>query len=411
MNLYVRPARQDNRLIEELTAPVRSGLKFLDSRKPPLHGLVVDATVAAGSEDFRKTAEAAGIPLLIDPLTTLLQDEQAPDNPWAQLPFAHPEVAPVETLSSGAVQDELIDRSIRFQLDHGASALVAPYLFAKSADDPAWRAQLNMNKRLAAYLAQEGITVPVIPVLAGALRTFGPTATWTRGVDAFLSSLAGMNVRTLGLALSASRSSKGDNPDRLGSYLATVRHLANVTPVLAWRQGQYGLATLAAGATGYQTAARSDDRCDFGEFSRNRRPSENPTSFVTQKRIFLAPFGRSVSGKAAQALVDSRHMRGRLACMDSNCCTNGKTDMFENWRQHNLRARARQIDELAAMPDAAWRLNFVARQAEHAAADARTANQVLADAGIPERIPEASFRSLAKVADAMRADAAGRTSA
>lgn len=59
------------------------------------------------------------------------------------------------------------------------------------------------------------------------------------------------------------------------------------------------------------------------------------------------------------------------------------------------------------MPDTAWRLNHIARQAERAADDARAANEVLAKAGIADRLPEASFRALTTVTDAMR-DMSGR---
>jgi len=76
--------------------------------------------------------------------------------------------------------------------------------------------------------------------------------------------------------------------------------------------------------------------------------------------------------------------------------------MLSHWRQHALHARAREVDVLRAMPDSAWRLNHVARRAERAALDARTANEVLEHAGIAERLPEESFRSLATVADAVR---------
>lgn len=409
MDLFVRATQRDNRLIEELTAPARSGLQL--GPRVPLRGLVVDAPTAAARDDLRQTAEAAGIPFLVDPLTNLLQDRQAPDHPWAMLPFAHPEPVESSILASGPVQDELIDRSIRFQLEHGVSALVAPYLFAKSTDDRMWDIQISLNKRLAAYLYAEGITLPIYPVLAASLHGFGPQKTWHAGIDTFMSSIANLNVRSVALALSASRSPKGDSKDRLGSYLSTVRHLAAHGSVIAWRQGQYGLAALAAGANGYQTGAASDDRCDFGAFNRNRRPrpeDKGERNFGTQKQIYLSSFGRSVPAKTAEVLLNSRHLRGTLVCADASCCPSGVSSMFDEWRQHGLRTRARQIEELRAMPNAAWRLNYVAREAEHSAADARVANQVLADAGVPERVPEVSFKSLAEVADALRADEARR---
>jgi hypothetical protein len=75
---------------------------------------------------------------------------------------------------------------------------------------------------------------------------------------------------------------------------------------------------------------------------------------------------------------------------------------YFTWRQHAVRARSRELDELQRMPGAAWRLNHVARQAERATDDARAANEVLAAAKVSERLPEASFRKLTTVADAIR---------
>jgi hypothetical protein len=84
--------------------------------------------------------------------------------------------------------------------------------------------------------------------------------------------------------------------------------------------------------------------------------------------------------------------------------------MVDDWRQHALRTRGRQLDELRAMPDNSWRLNAIATQSDRAATTARTANEVLEAAGVRERIPERSFRSLATVAEAMRRNATRRAS-
>ena len=58
------------------------------------------------------------------------------------------------------------------------------------------------------------------------------------------------------------------------------------------------------------------------------------------------------------------------------------------------------------MPGTAWWLNAIATHADQAATNARTANQVLEDAGIRER--ERSFRSLATVTKAVSENAVRR---
>jgi hypothetical protein len=410
MDLFVRAGRRDNLLIEELVAPASAGVQL--GRRVPFRGVVVDAPTAVAQPDLREAAEAAGLPFMVDPLTTLLQDVQAPDSSWANLPFAQAETMDASELALGTMQDELIDRSIRFQIDNGASVITPPYFYMQDPTDPWFKVQLSSNRRTAAYLAQEGITLPVAPVLAASLRKFGVQSAWSAGVDEFLRSVQGMNLRHIGLALSSSRSQNGDTEDRLSAYLGTVAHLAAKAPVMAWRQGQYGLAAVAAGAMGYQTGPGTDERCDLANFARRRRPKPEgvPGGFGTTRFIYTALFGRSFPEKAAAAMLENRHLKASLVCIDSSCCPGGASSMVDDWRQHALRTRGRQLDELRAMPDNSWRLNAIATQSDRAATTARTANEVLEAAGVRERIPERSFRSLATVAEAMRRNATRRAS-
>jgi hypothetical protein len=404
MDLFVRAGRNDNRVIEELVAPATAGVPF-GGRRVPMRALVVDAPTAAVQPALREAAEAAGLPLLIDPLTHLFQDEQAPASGWAALDFADPQAHTAQHFSDDSVLTTLVAQSLAFQLEHGASILVPPYFYAKSPEDPWFGVQIAANRRTADYLAAERINLPVAPVFAGNLRAFGSHRSWAAGVEEFLRSLTKLNVRYVPLALSSSRAPQGDTEDRLGAYLATVRHMGAVAPVIAWRQGQYGLAAVAAGAIGYQTGLGTDERCDLAEFTRARRPKPPPEPGKgpqMTKRIYLGRFGRSVSGRVAEALLSSGYLRGTLTCADSACCPDGVSSMTSDWRQHAVRSRARELDELRQMPDAAWRLNHVSRLAERAADDARAANEILAKTTVADRLPEASFRALTTVADALR---------
>lgn len=404
MDLFVRAGRRGNRVIEALLAPATAGVPF-GGRHVPMHALVMDATAAARQPALRESAEGAGLPLLIDPLTHLFQDEQAPDSGWATLDFADPRAHTAEHFADDSVLATLVRQLLAFQLDHGASILVPPYFYAKSPEDPWFRVQIAANKKAADYLAGEGIKLPVAPVFAGNLRAFGSQRSWAAGVDEFLRSLAKLNVRHVPVALSSSRASQGDTEDRLGAYLATIRHMGAAAPVIAWRQGQYGLAAVAAGAIGYQTGLGTDERCDLAEFSRTRRPKPPPEAGKgpqMPKRIYLARFGRSVTARVAEILLNSGYLRGALTCADATCCPDGVSSMMSDWRQHAVRSRARELDQLRRMPDTAWRLNHIARLAERAADDARAANEILAGVGVADRLPEASFRALTTVADALR---------
>lgn len=84
MELLIRASRNDHTMIEKLCAPASAGL--WTTRRLPLSGLVADASVAAERAQLSKLAATAGIPYLIDPVTPLLQDEQAPDHPGPGCP-------------------------------------------------------------------------------------------------------------------------------------------------------------------------------------------------------------------------------------------------------------------------------------------------------------------------------------
>lgn len=406
MNLFVRAGRSDNLLVDELLAPATAGVPF-GGRAVPMRGLVVDAPTADAQPALRQAAEGAGLPLIVDPLTHLFQDEQVADKGWATLDFADSHAFSAEYFLDESALATLVQKSIAFQLNRGATILVPPYFYAKSPDDPWFRVQLVANRTSAEYLKSEGINLPVAPIFVGSLKSFGARKYWDTGVDEFLRSLASLNVRYMPVALSSSRAKNGDTEDRIGSYLATVRHLSAAAPVIAWRQGQYGLAAVAAGAVGYQTGPGVDERCDFAQLSRTRRPKPPPPpdkkkELKMPRHIYLSRFGRSVSGRVAEVLINNGHLRGSLTCTDPACCPNGASSMTADWRQHAVRSRARELDELNKMPDAAWRLNHVARLAERAADVARSANEVLAKTEIKDRLPESSFRAVATVADAIR---------
>ena len=144
MDLFVRAGRNDNRVIEELMAPAAAGMPF-GGRRVPMRTLVIDAPTAAVQPALREAAEAAGLPLLIDPLTHLFQDEQASALGWAALDFADHQAHTARHFADDSALPTLVHQSLAFQLDHGASILVPPYFYAKSPDDPWFRVQMGVR--------------------------------------------------------------------------------------------------------------------------------------------------------------------------------------------------------------------------------------------------------------------------
>lgn len=411
MDLLIRAARNDHTVIEKLCAPASAGL--WSARRLPLSGVVADANVVAERAQLRKTADAAAIPYLIDPVTPLLQDDQAPDHPWARLPFATAERQTPEDLDHPDLQDELIERTLDFQREHGATLLIPPYLYSPKFGDGWFEMNLQLLRRSARYLEREGIDLPVVAVFAASLLEYGPRSTWNEGLDRYLAVADSMNLRYVACSWSASDPGK-ESYAKLAHLITATRHVSTGRPVIGWRQGLYGLPLLAAGAAGYETGAGQLERCHYPAFAANRRPKVSSPEDDGDDRggssafVYFSAFGRSLPRRVAKALLENPRLRGSLVCIDdASCCPDGASSMVNDWREHAVRARDRELRDLDAMPPSLlWRLNSVARRAERSLAHARIANTVLQDAGLPERMPLDTFRALVRVVDEVRTQSA-----
>jgi hypothetical protein len=71
-------------------------------------------------------------------------------------------------------------------------------------------------------------------------------------------------------------------------------------------------------------------------------------------------------------------------------------------RAHAVRSRSRELVELAQMPSEKWRLNHIAKQAASAYVTATKANEVLARAGLPERVKTEGYVALEQTAELLR---------
>jgi hypothetical protein len=405
MELLIRAGRDDHLVVADLCAPATTGLRL--AQPVPFSAVVTDAPVAAARPQLRERVEAAAVPYIVDPATFLLQDEQAPDQPWARLPFAVPRKLQPGDLSSEHHQDELIDRVITFQREQGATILVPPYLYLPKLDDGWLAVQLSLLQRTARYLERENIDLQVAAILAASLHKFGPRAAWAAGLDQFIARTRDLKVRFVGVSFSWSSQGK-DSYASLATLLTATRHAAASCHTIAWRQGLYGAALVAGGADGYETGPGHSERGMYPSLMSSRRPTppsedDNAASPRSAAFVYLPAFGRSIGRTAAQLLLNDMPTRASLVCSDEECCPSGASSMVDKWRQHAIRSRAAQLQTFSQMPaQTSWRLNKVARDAERATTLARAANEVLQRSGSNLRLPDQSYRHLAEVADAVR---------
>jgi hypothetical protein len=369
--------------------------------RPPLTRLVLDAPVALKQPVFVQAAEASGTPVLIDPLTFYLQDDVRADDPWHRLPYASTAAVPMSDFDDPDYRRQLIGKVVDFELEYGATAVIAPYLLLGD-DGATMPANGALIRETRDYLENRGINLPLVVV--GAI-TAGPRVAGV-SLGNVLENLA-KEATTAGAAnIALAMSGTGgadDRPDRVHLMLQATSYLSSLgTSVLAWRQGLLGPSAVAAGAVGYECGIGLRERCDLASLQRSRRPGPARGGFAPPAGIFIQPFGRSLSRPLATSLLEDQKLKPRLICDNERCCPNGAASMLESPRSHAVLARAQHLAALDRMPSTDWRLNAVAREAENGAVLADLATRVLQGNGRREAISSRALSAIAAAADYLR---------
>lgn len=384
--LLIRSGSQDVTLIEAV-------LGGPPARRPSR--LVVDAHVAVRSPRIAAAAARAGVPFLVDPQTHLLQDYQHPADHWAQLPFARPELStPADLLRPGRAEQIAAD-VIEYQLQHGASGVLAPYVHIARRDD-GWReVQTALWRATRRYANQANMQLPILAVLALGWRLLD-RGRWQDTFDPLRAEMLALNPSEVLLA--ASRVDAGTTPDlRLASMIAVVRRLTRTHPVIAWQQGALGLASVAGGAIGYECGIGWRDRCDLPAAMAQHRTHN---SGGTARPVYITSLLRSIPKTLVRALSADARILAALTCLDPSCCPNGRRGLLEDMRAHAIASRLAAIRDLTAPAKPAWRWNHLAHAAQ-AGLDLAQRINILGISGVT-RIDVAALQATLTVADNRR---------
>jgi hypothetical protein len=401
--LLIRPSLNDHQVIADLLAPPAT--PTIRRTRPPVSQLVCDAHIATQRPTLAESANEAGIPFLVDPSTTLLQSDVDPASLWAKLPYATARPLSVDEIEV----DALVEQVVQFQVDHGATRIVAPYLYAMEPGDPTFSMSIRLLASTAHFVRDNDLPLPVVAILCGQLRQFARSQTLELGVGRFMDAAEAHDVHTVGLCFSPV-GAPGDSYSKLvGLFRAANRAARSPMPVVAWRQGIYGLALVAAGLAGYETGIGTGEQTNIARQQANRRAKDKSKRTGGGPGIYLDQLGRSVPKPAAELLLGINEMRPKLMCDDERCCAT-PGDTLDNGRPHAVRSRSRQLTELTEQPHRRWRLHSVARQADSAATLAKQANRVLEAAGIKQKVGIKNLEALAQVmTDLGQADQSSRS--
>jgi hypothetical protein len=299
--------------------------------------------------------------------------------------------------------DDLVAKAVEFQVDRGATAIVAPYFYADRPGSPGFAASVAAIGRTARRMRIDGVALPLIVVLCAQLQGFARRAGWQAALDRFAAAAVDVGPQAIALHLSPVGDG-GESYAKLPDLIVAARHLRSAgTPVVAWRQGVYGPALVAAGLDGYECGMGIGEHANVRGFITARKPRERDGTPFAAQGIYIPALGRSLPPKVARLLLDDRRLRGRLICESVRCCPHGADSMLASkGRRHAVRARARDLQELADIPRGGWQLNHIAKQAASAYVTATKANEILTATDLPNRIKTDGYVALEQVAEFLR---------
>lgn len=394
--LWIRAGLKDVQLIEG----VMSGSRTLSPDR-----LVVDAHVAQRAPGLAAAAAQAGRPFLIDPQTHLLQGEVHPLTSWAALPFSVTRrLTPTHLLDRKRVRAH-VATVFEFQLGHGASHLIAPYVHIEAADDGWADAQIALWEAARDEVDANGLRVPLIPVLALGWRLHARTR-WPSALARLMPALEDLGVDEL--ALASSKVDQGVDPGpRLVDMLSVVRRLSREYRVYAWQQGALGEAAVVAGAEGYETGIGWREHCDLRRDLGAHRDA--PTGGGKPQPTYIADLRRGIDRSVLRAASTSTSLMGSLACMDPSCCPGGVRDLLADGRAHTIRARLTSLRRTVAPAHESWRWEQLFADASRGLALANRVNRYTRRLGAdaPNKIPTGALAATVAVAAQRRRSARG----
>lgn len=392
--LLVRIGGQDEALLRRaLGSADRPGLRLGPNR------VVVDAHVASTTPVIKVVTRRAGIPFLIDPQTFLLQDRQHAAHPWVKLPFAEAAASSARDLLRFERQEQLVASCVDYQIDRGATAVIAPYVHVENAQSPWLDVQFGLWRQTRRYLDQQGVRLPLVAVAAVGWRLLGLSAQPVMRM--FLAALTRLSPDEV--ALAASKVHLGAHADErlvdMISVLEQLRHSGFL--VLAWSQGLLGEACVAAGALGYETGLGWRESCDLSAaMTTHRRPCA-ADGFGTRP-VYLPVMKRGIP-KATLLELQHRHQQlwRRTQCPDPDCCAVG-SDILGDAREHALYSRARDLRLLSQVARSSWQWNRLEQEATAGLALADRINRAMDVTGGAEKINTVALAAVRDVAGARR---------
>lgn len=364
--LVLRVGHNDHVVLNEL---LTSPTALPPRRSRYIRRVVVDATAVVDEPGFARAAYAAGTQLLVDPQTMFLTTPQDPTDNWAKLPYASTAGLDPRELLDPVARTALIEAVVEFEIDHGGTAIIPPYLHLTEFAGCAAKVQRLLIKETAAHLTNLELDFPLFPVISVDQRAVSlDPAVWPDSMGRLIRTANKQASGPIGLGLSMT-----NGPNRTNLHTATRiwRRAARLGPFVAWHAGETGLLAVAMGAEGYEVGMCASERYNVRGQQRSRVDPPDPGPRYIG--AYVDSIGRSLERRAVEKLaaVHGIH-QADLGCMDPTCCPRGFDSMLgAGRRQHAVRSRLRDLQALDMIGARKWMLRHLSDRTLDAMVSAR----------------------------------------
>lgn len=340
---------------------------LLGAGKMQLDRVVIDASAAVRQHELIGSLADAGAELILDPNIAELSSPGRFAGTASAAPWANPRsVLTPDDLRPNANRD-VIGQIARFAVAQGFHAVLAPTHILEGSTDPLFAVDRDATAALRRALDSEGGAAIEINY---ALNIKYASLRDPSQRRAFIAALPDVPYANLWFRVSGFGADA--KPMGLRRYIAAMMDFLRLDrPIVADAVGGLaGVAIAAFGAAGgICHGVAEKERFDSSDW--HKPPKQGGGG--REKRVLITGMDRLLSLKQIEALMAAPGARKLLSCHDRSCCPNGFSDTIKDPKAHYLCQCARQIADIARVPENRRVRHFLDRELSDAERVARSA--------------------------------------
>lgn len=369
---------------------------LLAANRLPFRRLVFDAAYLHGQNELLTAVAGAGCEVVLDLNVAETAALGRFGSAVAKLPWGNADRPWTPADFAAGRNDDFWKRMAEFVVQSGVHTVLAP---THAFGDAEW---LEVDRNSCVHLRNEldragAANVAIDHVVIVGTRELRDAARRHAMVDA-ISDLPIQNVWLRVGGFGATATGVGTR-----HVIEAARFLHDIgRPLVIDMAGGFAaLAGLAFGAVGgISHGVAQRESFDLAAW---RKPPPARKGGGTQSRTYVAELDRYLDADQAKAFFAVRGTKARFGCADARCCRNGIEDMTENAHAHFLVQRHRQVEALAAVPEARRAEHFLLHHLDPALRSVRQAAKLkFGDESVQKVVGDAKGR-LARLRDALGA--------